>query len=327
MSHYNTKENRYLRRKKQKNIDDNKYLCNYEKISNIAKSIVSKSNYNEFKSEKIHYKKFNYVRIIPKGRKIYIWFQSCYSTKGNYNIQYFDSTMNKTSLQFNIFCNYEKLSSGKYGTLLYGTIFKYNETQYLNIENILSYKGNIITNKQWNIKYKLIYDMLDKNIQQVGITKNDIILVTPLTYILPYSLDKLIENVKYSVYAIQFLKNDTTKVINKLNYIKNNEKIKNKVEKFIVKACIQHDEYEIYDVNTNKLQGKAHIPNCKTSIFMNSIFRNIRENKNLDLLEESDDEEVFQNIDIDKFTNINMSKKMNFEFDNLVKQWKPIITK
>lgn len=326
MSHYNTKENRYLRRKKQKIMDDTKHLCNYENIYNIAKSIVSKSNYNEFKTEKIHYKKFNYIRIIPKGRKIYIWFQSCFNTKGNYNIQYFDSSMKKTTLQFNIFCNYENLSSGKYGTLLYGTIFKHNETQYFNIENILSYKGNIITNKQWNIKYKLIYDMLDKNIQQIGFTLNDIILVTPLTYNLPYSLDKLTEQIEYPIYAIQFFKNNSTNMINKLN---NNKIIKstNKREYFIVKAGIQHDDYELYNINTKKMEGKAHIPNCKTSFYMNSIFRNIRENNNLDLLEESDDEEVFQNIDIDKFTDTNLTKKMNFEFDNFVKQWKPIITK
>ena len=34
---------------------------------------------------------------------------------------------------------------------------------------------------------------------------------------------------------------------------------------------------------------------------MNSLFRNIKENGNLDLLEESDDEEEFENIALDKF--------------------------
>ena len=33
------------------------------------------------------------------------------------------------------------------------------------------------------------------------------------------------------------------------------------------------------------------IPDYKTSVFMNDLFRTIKENKNLDLLEESDDEE------------------------------------
>ena len=34
---------------------------------------------------------------------------------------------------------------------------------------------------------------------------------------------------------------------------------------------------------------------------MNNIFRNIKENKNLDLIEESDDEEDFEDTRIDKY--------------------------
>ena len=37
---------------------------------------------------------------------------------------------------------------------------------------------------------------------------------------------------------------------------------------------------------------------------MNSLFRTIKENDNLDLLEESDDDEEFENIQIDKFVNL-----------------------
>ena len=34
---------------------------------------------------------------------------------------------------------------------------------------------------------------------------------------------------------------------------------------------------------------------------MNSLFRTIKENENLDSLEESDDEEEFENSNVDKF--------------------------
>ena len=37
---------------------------------------------------------------------------------------------------------------------------------------------------------------------------------------------------------------------------------------------------------------------------MNSLFRNIKENRNLDLLEESDDEEEFENTSLDKFVDL-----------------------
>ena len=56
---------------------------------------------------------------------------------------------------------------------------------------------------------------------------------------------------------------------------------------------------------------------------MNNLFRNIKENINLDTLEESDDEEEFQNNNIDKFVfldkRINMLCKYSYKF----KKWVP----
>ena len=42
---------------------------------------------------------------------------------------------------------------------------------------------------------------------------------------------------------------------------------------------------------------------------MNNIFRNIKENDDLDKLEESDDEEEFEDISIDKYVFLNKKKK------------------
>ena len=44
----------------------------------------------------------------------------------------------------------------------------------------------------------------------------------------------------------------------------------------------------------------ALIQDYKTSILMNKLFRNIKENDNLDLLIESDDEDEFEDVDEDK---------------------------
>ena len=38
---------------------------------------------------------------------------------------------------------------------------------------------------------------------------------------------------------------------------------------------------------------------------MNKLFRDIKENANLDLLEESDNEEEFENVNIDRFVHLN----------------------
>ena len=57
---------------------------------------------------------------------------------------------------------------------------------------------------------------------------------------------------------------------------------------------------------------------------MNTLFRTIKENENLDFLEESDDEEEFENISEDKF--VNLEKKINIlcVYNSKFKSWVPL---
>ena len=57
---------------------------------------------------------------------------------------------------------------------------------------------------------------------------------------------------------------------------------------------------------------------------MNNIFRNIKENKNLDLIEESDDEDDFENTNVDKYVDLNKTVLMECIFHNRFKKWIPI---
>ena len=57
---------------------------------------------------------------------------------------------------------------------------------------------------------------------------------------------------------------------------------------------------------------------------LNKLFRNIKENDNLDLLEESDDEEEFENINEDKFVNITKRIKMKCVYNKRFQKWEPI---
>jgi len=67
----------------------------------------------------------------------------------------------------------------------------------------------------------------------------------------------------------------------------------------------------------------AYIPNIKTSVFMNNIFRNIRENKNIDYIEESDDEDNFENTAEDKYVDLKKVVIMECSFHNKFKKWVP----
>lgn len=92
---------------------------------------------------------------------------------------------------------------------------------------------------------------------------------------------------------------------------------------FIIKPDIQNDIYHLYSLD-NHYTGIACIPDYKTSVMMNNLFRNIKENNDLDALEESDDEEEFENHNIDKFVNLDKSYKMICNLNTKFKKWVPI---
>lgn len=96
---------------------------------------------------------------------------------------------------------------------------------------------------------------------------------------------------------------------------------------FTIKPDIQSDIYYLYCLNDalkEEQHGITHIPDYNTSVMMNKLFRIIKENDNLDALEESDDEEEFENENADKFVHLDKSYKMVCQFNHKFKKWVPI---
>jgi hypothetical protein len=95
---------------------------------------------------------------------------------------------------------------------------------------------------------------------------------------------------------------------------------------FEAKADLQFDIYHLYAYGEKCKKiyyGLAYIPNYKTSVFMNGIFRRIKENKNLDAIEESDDEEDFQDSRIDKYVDLKKTVSIECVFNQKFKKWVP----
>ena len=104
-----------------------------------------------------------------------------------------------------------------------------------------------------------------------------------------------------------------------LNYVNNPKRF----AIFNVKANINFDIYHLY-IQNNHYYSNALIPDYKTSVMMNKLFRIIKENENLDLLEESDSEDEFENINIDKYVNLDKILKFKCVFNPLLKKWQPL---
>lgn len=94
---------------------------------------------------------------------------------------------------------------------------------------------------------------------------------------------------------------------------------------FYVKAQTEADLYRLYKnaVDEDSYIGLANIPDYKTSVMMNSLFRNIKENLNLDLLEESDDEDDFEDIREDKYVDTSKIILMECQYVSKFRSWIP----
>jgi hypothetical protein len=95
---------------------------------------------------------------------------------------------------------------------------------------------------------------------------------------------------------------------------------------FLVSADVQYDVYNLFALGkagAKVFVGLAGIQNYKTSVFMNRIFRKIRENENLDSIEESDDEADFENMDETKYVDLEKCVAIECAFHPKLKKWIP----
>jgi hypothetical protein len=96
---------------------------------------------------------------------------------------------------------------------------------------------------------------------------------------------------------------------------------------FKIKPDNQNDIYQLYCLNEENKEiyyDTAFIPDFNTSVMMNKLFRKIKENDRLDALEESDDEEEFENENEDKFVYLDKTYNMVCLYNHKFKKWYPI---
>lgn len=96
---------------------------------------------------------------------------------------------------------------------------------------------------------------------------------------------------------------------------------------FQVVADVQFDIYHLYAEGSNGLPaycGLMGMSTYKMSVFMNSMFRKIRENRNLDYIEESDDEDDFENTDETKYVDLEKVANIECAFHSKFRKWVPV---
>ena len=93
---------------------------------------------------------------------------------------------------------------------------------------------------------------------------------------------------------------------------------------FLVKALPGMDSYNLYCNAAKEPYGLAMVSSYTCSVLLNRLFRTIKENTNLDLLEESDDENEFQDVRDNKFVDLNKAILMKCAFSKRFRKWQPM---
>lgn len=288
-----------------------------------------------------HKKVFNHnvILAIPDGKKCLAWFTTykaenvCFIMETTVNNGIEKIYIVKTSFS-------DKLVLGEVGTIFYGTLFRsLNSAQCFCIEDLYYYKGTNYFSRTFLSRLQLFKTILQTELSQNALINGYTIFGLPLMNPDLLTLLKEIELLPYRVKYLKYRWFETKKIMCAEYYKPNirvsdtgklreplstNRQLSNAV--FKVTADIQSDIYNLF-INKDGVEefyDYAFISDYETSVLMNKLFRNIKENENLDALEESDDEDEFENDCASKYVYLERSYKINCKYNYKFKKWMPI---
>ena len=322
--------------------DDNNILTQYPKL--------------EFSYETITHKKiplyYDMCLAIPHAKKCVIWFTF---HEGRNKCVLIELNRAKAFSNVEVIKESFVLNPLYLGTTVFGSFIDNKIESLFIIEDILMHEGTILNKMVFGEKLGLIENFLKVQKSLCYEEKPPISFFLPVFWKSHTNNDETIipyEQISYPLHHIQY--RSLTSIVPHLNFIPNNDvvvvkpvtsKIVPRTQKktmnnrhnsreqtkykttFIIKADSQTDVYNLYAYDEQKklnLYDVAYIPNCKSSVYMNSLFRNIKENYNLDLIEESDDEDDFEDVREDKYVDTNLEIVMDCVYHTKFKRWVPI---
>ena len=288
---------------------------------------------------------------VPHGKKAFIWFTFFRDDDVCF---FMELGKDKKVMRIKIITNKVPMKLAL-GTVIYGTVYEDVQTKKIQfiIEDIFFYEGIPVKRLTFGEKLGFVEAFLQNNFDSPvdnihfslpimwkrGLEEdNEIPILINKTFshpihhiqhrtlntISPYLNVLIGRKIGYSPPVEPISDLFIPPVIPKCDFSKSQYKMSSVFE---VKADLQYDIYHLYAYGEKSKKiyyGLAYIPNYKTSVFMNGLFRNIRENKNLDAIEESDDEEDFQDSRIDKYVDLKKTIAIECLFNQKFKRWTPV---
>ena len=332
------------------NHDLHSVMLNYPKFELAYETVSQKGDLTQYDA----------CIVIPTGKKAFIW-NTFHKTQ---DITYLLEMNRNKQISKAIILDQREIHPLCHNSIVYGTILDnddHNTNDYFVIEDIYYYNGVSMKNTPFANKLYYIKDYI-LNIQK---TVDAFTFAVPYiwgcrytdsTNELPFTIEKTTqEKLGYIPHHLQYrskqyilpyinvlinrklnltsqpatpnLSNSNRYYISRytIDFFKPQYKY-NTI--FQVKADIQNDIYHLFAFGNKKslvYYGIMYIPDYKTSVFMNALFRNIKENKNIDYIEESDDEDDFQNISPEKYVDLHKILTFDCKFHRKFKKLYPVI--
>jgi hypothetical protein len=283
---------------------------------------------------------------IPNGKKQFMWFTYNEDTDACFLLEI--NKDHKVTKFVNVATdNFDHELA--YGTILYGSLCEVSEKQVFIVEDMYYFCGLLIKHLTFGEKltyYKALMSMKHMPTLQIALpymcmVAGDNALLDSLPF-----FESMVKKTAYTTHHVQFRSSKT--IAPYLNHIYKKKcnvdfaasaadqtvllfprtdldhyaQMNLKEAVFRVTADLQNDVYHLfaYDGYTNI----AYIGSREASVYMNSLFRNIRENTNVDYGEESEDEDVFQNTSLDKYVDLKKEYKMHCVYNVKFKKWVPV---
>jgi hypothetical protein len=312
-----------------------------------------KLSYEEFVHKKVY--DADIIMAIPQGKKCYVWFTMFEKQYVCYLIEL--GRQNKVERIHMLPTCFNKPLG--FGSVFYGTMYLYNRRQFIVFENVFFYKGRRVAHENFRKKLDIFKDALENEIKNMPnnnifttfglpafhtnhedlvklITPNQRVMYFQYRYFHKHNVQRIKPHIiLHPVQEPSIAPNVTNRDPSTHSYgsynkdkrleITRNIQPKKLLQKeFEISACLQNDIYMVHGTDPTRDQDIACIPDYATSVMMNRLFRSIKENDNLDTLEESDDEEEFEDDREDKFVDLEKRLRMLCTFHYKFKKWVPV---
>lgn len=237
-----------------------------------------------------------------------------------------------------------------------------SDNKHFIVDDIHMYKGIILSNKIFSFKSGFLYDYFCSTIEKkqkivLAVLWNNNHNNSDKKYDnIPYNIrhiqyratNQILPHYNVSNPKKLFLTTTTTNDIVTDNLVSISiDKEKIKIPKFIINTNWKFDfskpiykqnvyfwvkadlAYDVYYLGAIKQKDiiycqNALVLNFKTSVLLNTIFRKIKENQCLDIIEDSDDEDEFEDVREDKLVDLNKECIMECYFHFKFKKWVPL---